>query len=299
MAERPELPSRNLAAVEQSKARAEAELFSQLTGYLDRDFRFEILRSDLGVGAVFPFFAAYAQTVLDAYGREWLEARSHQLKEYLDQLKAEIPGIIDGVLPFPLGTHPTPEHRADLTPRGLWENCHLICWNASTKAAGGTTSPFWRALRNRLVSEKFAGQLKAVLISRLVHWKSKFLKRISTESAETPDFTSSATPKPLEENTTAAKIRRRRPGPAANMDDHRRTKAIVDRYGPDWKVSDESLQQIAGELDEVEIPSPPAWKNRNPAAHSWTRGLSEYKTDFIKAIRYRLEMTTRTQELSR
>jgi hypothetical protein len=174
----PQLPLQELTAVQRSIARAEEKLFSKVLRYFNSDFRLEdiLRRGDMGVSAVFPFFGTYAERVVDACGCELLKADLQNPRRCVDRLKAKIPRIVNGVLPFPLDAVPSTEQFAHLAPRGLWENCHPICWNASKHGAGGTLGPFYRALRNGLLAREFAGRLKGIVVVRTVYWKRRFIE---------------------------------------------------------------------------------------------------------------------------
>jgi hypothetical protein len=81
----------------------------------------------------------------------------------------------------------------------------------------------------------------------------------------------------------------RKRGPKPDTENHQRVAAIIRRYDDDW-ILDDNLLEICEALDAQHVPIPKKWPSRTDGkSHSWSRGLQNYPTLVIKAIKDRLK----------
>jgi len=80
---------------------------------------------------------------------------------------------------------------------------------------------------------------------------------------------------------------RRRRGPKPDLENHAKVLAIISPYGAAW-TADDNLSEICEQLDRQGVPIPKRWPARlDGKSRSWTRGLCNYPSLVVKAIKDR------------
>jgi hypothetical protein len=80
---------------------------------------------------------------------------------------------------------------------------------------------------------------------------------------------------------------RGRRGPAADLENHRKVKAILDRFGQNWFRAD-TLRKVCSELDRQKVPTAKTWATkRKDRALSWERARQLYPELVIRSIKDR------------